>query len=111
MSSPQPKSLTRRIVKLASLGLFGLLAGLLAGCTSSPKTYNTASYTHMPVAPKSLESTRTPEIKHAPAPHHVQPWPSRYGPMPSAVGDIQSGHTATESTFTASAASPQLHGQ
>lgn len=104
MSSSQPKSLTRRLFKLASLGLAGLLAGLLAGCTASPAPFDTASYTHttnLPATPpKSVESTRIPEIKRPPAPHHMQSWPSRWGQNPPAVADIQSGHTLVGYTFT-----------
>jgi hypothetical protein len=120
MSSPQPKSqaktLTRRFFRIASLGLAGLLAGLLAGCTASAATYETASYGHstnLPITqPKSLESSRTPETKRSPAPHHVQPWPSYYGQNPPVVAsDIQSGHTMAAYTFTAAAPSHPLNGQ
>jgi hypothetical protein len=36
MPSKQPFRTTRRILKLASLGLAGLIAGLLSGCSASP---------------------------------------------------------------------------
>ena len=117
MSSPQSKSrsktLTLRLVKLASLGLAGLLAGLLAGCTSSTAPFDTASYTHstnLPLAqPKSLESTRTPEIKRPPVPHHMQSWPSRAGQNPPVVAtDIETGHTLAAYTFSGIAPSSKL---
>jgi hypothetical protein len=121
MSSPQSKSrsktqsqtLTRRFVKLASLGLAGLLAGLLAGCTSAPAPFNTASYTHsshLPFAqPKSLESTRIPEIKRPPVPHHMQSWPAHAGQNPPVVAtDIETGHTLAAYTFSGTAPSGKL---
>jgi hypothetical protein len=116
MSTPQPKSqsktLTRRLFKLASLGLAGLLAGLLAGCSASSAPYTTAAYTHstnLPVTPpKSLESSRVPEIKRPPAPHHIQSWPSRYGQTPPVEADIESGHTLAAYTFTGTAQSGKL---
>jgi len=124
MSSPQPnsqpktqsKSLTRRLVKLASLGIAGLLAGLLAGCTAAPAPFNTASYTHstnLPITqPKSLESTRIPEIKRPPVPHHMQSWPSRIGQNPPVVAtDIETGHTLAVYTFTGTDQSAKLIGQ
>ena len=121
MSSPQPKSqpktlsktLTRRVFRLASLGLAGLLAGLLAGCTSSPAPFFTASYTHstnLPITqPKSLESTRIPEIKRPPVLHHMQSWPSRIGQsQPAVATDIETGHTMAAYTFTGTAPSARL---
>jgi hypothetical protein len=116
MSTSQPKRLTRRFFKLASLGLAGLIAGLLAGCTASPAPYTTASYTHstnLPATPpKSLESTSIPEIKHPPLPHHIQSWPSRNGQTSPVVADIESGHTLAAYTFTRTApANRQLTGQ
>jgi hypothetical protein len=35
MSSRKPRNFARRLVKLASLGVAGLIAGLLTGCTST----------------------------------------------------------------------------
>jgi hypothetical protein len=40
MPSPKPRRTIRRIVKVASLGFAGLLAGLLSGCTSSSNPFN-----------------------------------------------------------------------
>jgi hypothetical protein len=121
MSSLQPKSqsqsqsLTRRLVKLASLGLAGLLAGLLAGCTSSSASYDTATYSPSAnlstMPPKSLESTRIPEIKRPPVPHHMQSWPSHYGQTPPVVADIESGHTLAAYTFSGTDQSAKLNGQ
>jgi hypothetical protein len=36
MSLRHPSPITRRLLKIASFGLAGLLAGLLTGCTSNP---------------------------------------------------------------------------
>ncbi len=114
MSSQQPKRLTRRLLKLASLGLAGLLAGLLTGCSASPTTFDTASYTHSTNLPitqpaRSLESTRIPEIKRPPVPHHMQSWPSRAGQNPPVVAtDIESGHTLAAYTFTGTAPSAKV---
>ena len=44
-----PASRTKRnLFKIASLGLAGLIAGLLSGCTDSPETSSaTTPYTHL----------------------------------------------------------------
>jgi hypothetical protein len=47
MSLLHPSPTTRRLLKIASLGLAGLLAGLLTGCTSSIPNI------HISVSPKN----------------------------------------------------------
>ncbi len=74
-------STTRRILKVASLGLAGLIAGLLAGCSPSivhlfafdqpaPDTTLTASR-----RVENLETRRIPALRHAPVPHYTHPVP------------------------------------
>lgn len=75
-------STTRRILKVASLGIAGLIAGLLAGCSSSvlhlfafdqsaaPDTTLTASR-----RVENLETRQIPALRHAPVPHYTHPVP------------------------------------
>jgi hypothetical protein len=81
-----PASRTKRnIFKIASLGLAGLLAGLLAGCTDFPETSSTTPYTHLssesltPAAsdqqarlPESLDATQIPSLHHTPSTRSLQ---------------------------------------
>src|ERR1700748_3873572 len=83
-----PASRTKRnLFKIASLGLAGLLAGLLAGCTDFSETFATTSYTHVagdsfnPGAPaeaqpsslpKSLDETQIPALRHPPSTRRLQ---------------------------------------
>jgi hypothetical protein len=82
-----PASRTKRnLFKIASLGLAGLLAGLLSGCTDSPNTSVNVSYAHatsdslnpdtavdpLPTdLPKSLDETQIPALRHPPTAHRV----------------------------------------
>jgi hypothetical protein len=81
-----PASRTKRnLFKIASLGLAGLLAGLLAGCTNSFDTTTTVSYAHADDSfnpdtamdsqptdlPKSLDETQIPALRHPPTAHRV----------------------------------------
>ena len=81
------KRTKRNLLKIASLGLAGLLAGLLAGCTDSPETTVTVSYTHgasdsfspdtavdpLPAnLPKSLDETQIPALRHPPTAHRFE---------------------------------------
>ena len=68
-----PSSRTRRnLFKVASLGLAGLLAGLLAGCNDTSDT--TVSYAKPQPAnlPKSIEATQIPELRHPPTSRSLQ---------------------------------------
>ena len=82
-----PASRTKRnLFKIASLGLAGLLAGLLSGCTDSQES-TTTPYTHLtsdtlssdPSAstkssqlPKSIEATQIPALRHPPSSRSLQ---------------------------------------
>jgi hypothetical protein len=77
-----PASRTKRnLFKIASLGLAGLLAGLLSGCNSADASVR-ASKTHMATdslmspdaseaqpneLPKSIEATQIPALRHPPS--------------------------------------------
>ncbi len=82
-----PASRTRRnLLKVASLGLAGLLAGLLAGCNDSTDTTVSAPYTHLSSdsfasdaysprpsrLPSSIEATQIPALRHPPTSHRLQ---------------------------------------
>ena len=80
-----PASRTKRnLFKLASLGLAGLLAGLLSGCnsadasirTSRPQTATDSLSPDGSVAqptelPKSIEATQIPALRHPPSARRV----------------------------------------
>ncbi len=90
MSSKKASRTARRLLKLASLGLAGLLAGLLSGCTASPEdAVNVPPYaritndwqftpattptdTHLSNLPESLDATQIPALKHAPSARRLQ---------------------------------------
>ena len=77
-----PASRTKRnLLKVASLGLAGLLAGLLAGCNDSPDTTVSVTATHFATEslnsdtatqadptplPQSLDATQIPALHHPP---------------------------------------------
>jgi hypothetical protein len=80
-----PASRTKRnLFKIASLGLAGLLAGLLAGCNSADASVRT-SKTHTVAdslspdgsgaqpneLPKSIEATQIPALRHPPSARRV----------------------------------------
>jgi hypothetical protein len=78
-----PSSRTkRRLLKVASLGLAGLIAGLLAGCNSADASTRTpkpqlASDSLSPDAqsaqlPRSLDQTQIPALRHPPSARHLQ---------------------------------------
>jgi hypothetical protein len=80
-----PTSRTRRnLFKVASLGLAGLLAGLLAGCNSADASIRTSraqtatdslspdgSMAHRTELPKSIEATQIPALRHPPTARRV----------------------------------------
>ena|SRR5437867_431960 len=80
-----PASRTKRnLFKIASLGLAGLLAGLLSGCksadasirTSRPQTATDSLSPDGSVAqstelPKSIEATQIPALRHPPSARRV----------------------------------------
>lgn len=79
-SKPKPRT-ARRLIKLASLGLAGLIAGLLAGCSDAPPhtivntSYATADtairYDGSHLAP-NLDSVSIPPLKHAPSARRLE---------------------------------------
>jgi hypothetical protein len=79
-----PTSRTRRnLIKVASLGLAGLLAGLLAGCNSADASIRTSraqtaadsvspdGSLAQPELPKSIEATQIPALHHPPTARRV----------------------------------------
>jgi hypothetical protein len=82
-----PSSRTkRRLLKVASLGLAGLLAGLLSGCNDYPDTTVTTPYTQLASdnsftpdlstnpqqLPPSIEATQIPALRHPPTSRSLQ---------------------------------------
>jgi hypothetical protein len=70
---------TRRLLKLASLGLAGLLAGLLSGCNASPaapaNTYissDSRSATNRSDLPESLDARQIPALRHPPSARRLE---------------------------------------
>jgi hypothetical protein len=80
-----PASRTRRnLFKIASLGLAGLLAGLLSGCNYADASVRTsknrmssdslspgASEAHPTGLPKSIEATQIPALRHPPSARRI----------------------------------------
>jgi|ERR1700733_13908090 hypothetical protein len=70
----------RRLLKVASLGLAGLLAGLLAGCNDTPNTVVSATSTKTEIStgtgsnqlPASIEATQIPALRHPPSTRRLQ---------------------------------------
>jgi hypothetical protein len=75
----------RNLFKIASLGLAGLLAGLLSGCNHTPNTSVASPYTHIstesmnsdasvstPHLPQSIEATQIPALRHPPTSRILQ---------------------------------------
>jgi hypothetical protein len=80
MHSLAARNTKRRLLKLASLGLAGLLAGLLTGCTA---TLNASSSTQSitpycdslrttTTLPESLDATQIPALRHPPSSRRLQ---------------------------------------
>ena len=73
-----PKSRTkRRLIQVASLGLAGLLAGLLSGCNdtsasaaSSQSEISTGAQSNQ--LPPSIEATQIPALRHPPSSRSLQ---------------------------------------
>ncbi len=98
MSSKHTFRTTRRLLKLASLGLAGLIAGLLAGCSEAPPhTVVNTSYANADTAlkfddsqlPPNLDSVRIPPLKRAPSPRRLEEGntqPGQPAPAPSLYG-------------------------
>jgi hypothetical protein len=89
----------RRLIKIASLGLAGLLAGLLSGCDSADASVHssklqTADYssvdaltgTEVSALPASIEATQIPALHHAPSARRLQ-----FGSIHTSSQALQSG--------------------
>ncbi len=67
----------RRLMKIASLGLAGFLAGLLAGCNDTPKTAarnstEISTDSQRTQLPQSIEATQIPALRHPPSSRSLQ---------------------------------------
>lgn len=81
MSSKHTSRTAIRLLKLASLGLAGLIAGLLAGCSDAPpRTIVNTSYANADTAvqfdpdqlPDNLDSVSIPPLKRAPSARRLE---------------------------------------
>jgi hypothetical protein len=123
MSSLQAARTTRRLLTLASLGLAGLLVGLLGGCSSSPSPTNLATYTQpgsldfnstvfpRTHQPASLYTHPVPDLRHPPAPHRIESWTDRT-PRQASAFPIQTdaAPTFTNYAFTNAHTTPSRPG-
>jgi hypothetical protein len=77
MSSRKPARTTRRLLKVATLGITGLLFGFLAGCSSNSvarsSSWDSGDTLTATRRFENLDYRRTPEIRRAPTPHRNQP--------------------------------------
>lgn len=73
-----PKSRTkRRLIKVASLGLAGLLAGLLSACNATPapaasSQSEISTGAQSSPLPSSIEATQIPALRHPPSSRRLQ---------------------------------------
>jgi hypothetical protein len=83
MPSSSARRTARRLLKLASLGLAGLLAGLLSGCNASHNdATNVSPYVHIstddsqtanqPDLPTSIDARQIPALHHSPSARRLQ---------------------------------------
>ena len=74
MPSLTARRTARRLLKVASLGLAGLLAGLLSGCNATPDStdISTTTYTWSTHLPKSLDAVQVPPLRHSPSARRLQ---------------------------------------
>jgi hypothetical protein len=82
MPSSPARRTARRLLKVASLGLAGLLAGLLAGCNASPNdAANVPLFTHSSAdspansdsdLPASIDARQIPSLRHPPSARRLQ---------------------------------------
>ena len=92
-------STTRRILKVASLGIAGLIAGLLAGCSAS--SLHLFAFDRPAAEPtltasrrvESLETKRIPAIRRAPVPHYTHPVPPNTRQAYALLGETGSEQT------------------
>ena len=78
-----PSRTKRRLLKVASLGLAGLIAGLLSGCNSADASVRTSkpqiatgsvssSGVQPSQLPSSIDATQIPALRHPPSARHLQ---------------------------------------
>jgi len=74
MPSLTARRTARRLLKVASLGLAGLLAGILSGCNATQDATNisTTTYTWSTHLPKNLDAVQVPPLRHAPSTRRLQ---------------------------------------
>jgi hypothetical protein len=122
MPSPKSNRTTRRLLKLASLGIAGLLAGLFSGCSSTPTSSTVATYTPTSTwrlnssgftyRRKSLDTRPIPDLRRPPAPHHIESWADRTPHQQVVASQFDPGPTLTNYDFTGdrlSASSASAH--
>jgi hypothetical protein len=110
MPSAKAARTSRRLLKLASLGLAGLIAGLLSGCSSSPAPSSLATYTQphsldglsRTHQPASLYIHPIPDLRHPPVPHRIESWADRTPRQASSpfTSQINDGPTLANYAFT-----------
>jgi hypothetical protein len=80
MRSLPARRIKRKLFKLASLGLAGLVAGLLTGCTDT-LSISTSTQSSTPYSdylrsttplPESLDATQIPALHHPPSSRRLQ---------------------------------------
>ena len=99
MTSRKPARTARRLLKVATLGIAGLVAGFLSGCSSSDaaarfSAWRSADTTTATRRLENLDYRRTPEIRRAPTLHRQPLAPQRAGSSTYALmGEIDAiGH-------------------
>lgn len=72
-----PRRTARRLLKVATLGIAGLVAGLLSGCSSDAaarfSTWRSGDSLTATRRLENLDYRRTPAIHHSPSLHRNQP--------------------------------------
>jgi hypothetical protein len=97
MSSRKPASVTRRLLKIASLGLAGFLVGLLSGCSPANTVAHLSAWeSGSNTAASRLQNPddrRIPEFSRAPSPHHSSAAAPQPRTTPVNLGEIDAvGH-------------------
>jgi hypothetical protein len=79
---PARQTIARRLLKLASLGLAGLLAGLLSGCNAPPDAPTSPhlssnvdfipTTSQSPNLPASIDARQIPALHHSPSARRLQ---------------------------------------
>jgi hypothetical protein len=97
MSSRKPARTARRLLKVASLGLAGLIAGLLGGCSSDSlaRFSNWHSRADLTATRRlqNLDYRSSPEIRRAPTSHRMQPNSAQRTSTQASFGEIDAiGH-------------------